>query len=358
MSELDVSKSTTTNTSSSVSDYSVDLKALDTTGYAQDETTWTFSEATQNYGYYKQIPELKKAIDALAIWTAGKGYDTDVGTQVILENLEGWGKDTFNSIIQNMIVVKKIIGDSFAEIVRNDKGSLINLKPISPERMRIIVGKNGIIKRYEQLTANGFKKFEPYEIFHLCNDRIGDEIHGTSVITACKWVIDARNEAMTDYRKVLHRNVVPVRIIEIDTDDTVKRNALITQYEEAIKMGEVLVIPKGTVEITETQIKIQDPIAWIQYLENFFYQAVGVPRVIATSENYSEASSKIGFLTFEPTYTNEQTLLEANLWSQLGLRLTFNRPPSLMNTLQSSEAKNTGQTNFQPKDMYSNMMRE
>jgi hypothetical protein len=83
-----------------------------------------------------------------------------------------------------------------------------------------------------------------------------------------------------------------------------------------------------------------------------------VPRVIATSENYSEASSKIGFLTFEPTYTNEQTLLEANLWSQLGLRLTFNRPPSLMNTLQSSEAKNTGQTNFQPKDMYSNMMRE
>lgn len=349
MSELDVSKSTTTSVGTS-SDYTVDSKTTDSSGNYQDETYWDYPNTSQNLGYYKQIPELKKAIDALAIWSCGKGYDTDVGTQVILEHLQGFGKDTFVSIMENMLRMKKALGDSFAEIIRSENGTLINLKPISPERMRIVVGKNGLIKRYEQTIGYKKQSFKPEEILHLCNDRIADEIHGTSVIDSCKWVIDARNEAMTDYRKVLHRNVVPVRIIEIDTDDTVKRNALIVEYENAIRLGEVLVIPKGTVEITETQIKINDPIAWITSLENFFYQAVGVPRVIATSENYTEASSKVGFLTFEPIYTNEQTLLEEDLWNQVGIKLTFNRPPSLMDSMKSSEAKNTGQVGFQPKE--------
>ena len=123
------------------------------------------------------------------------------------------------------------------------------------------------------------------------------------------------------------------------------------EYEKAINKGEVLVIPKGTVEITDSQITIQDPISWIQYLENFFYQAVGVPRVIATSQEYTEAASKVGFLTFEPIYTNEQTLLEQDLWNQIAIKLKFGRPPSLSGVLQESEEKNTGQTGIQPNEV-------
>lgn len=357
MAELDISKTTTTGMTSSVSDYSVNAKALDFAGN-QEETYWDFYDATKNFGYYKTIPELKNAIDSLALWTTAQGFETDSRNKAILEYVSGWGEDTITSIFQNMIIVKKIIGDAFAEIIKEDD-TLINLKPISPERVRIVVGAGGRIKRYDIRKNNGeFVPMKPDRILHLCNDRIADEIHGISVIDVCKWVIDARNEAMTDYRKVLHRNVVPVRIIEVDTDDTAKRDALITEYEEAIKKGEVLVIPKGTVEIKDNQIKIQDPIAWITYLENFFYQAVGVPRVIATSQDYTEAGSKVGFLTFEPRYTNEQTLLEQDIWSQLNIKIKFNRPPSLGGVLQQSEAKNTGQTGFQPKDAAATMGRE
>ena len=358
MAELDLANATVLDREQD--DYSVDTAALDYAG-GEDETIYTFSKANEYIGYYKTIPELKKAVDALATWTAGKGFETDIDTKIVLEHVQGWGEDTIESIFENMIVVKKIIGDSFAEIIKDEAtDEIINLKPISPERMRIIVDKRGIIKRYEQITqSGGFRKLKPERILHLCNDRVGDEIHGVSVIEAVKWVIDARNEAMTDYRTILHRNVVPVRIIEIDTDDRAKRNKLMAEYKDAIQKGEVLIIPKGTVDIKDNQIKIQDPLAWVQYLENFFYQAVGIPKIIlGGSEQFTEASSKVGYLTFEQVYMAEQKKLEADLWNQLAIRVTFNRPVSLKEDIQSNETKNTGQTNFQPKDESVSMGRE
>lgn len=349
MAELDSSTATTTNVS--IQDYSLNSQALDNGD--NQEIIVDYPEATKHFGYLKAIPELNTAVWSLAIWTAGKGFRTDSITGVYLDHVTGWGEDSFQSILESMIVVKKICGDAFAEIIRDgDKqtGKLINLKPISPERMRTIVGSNGIIKRYEHLSGGKWIKLKPYQVLHLVNDRIADENRGNSVLNVCKWVIDARQEALTDYRKVLHRNVIPVRIIEVDTDNTAKRNQLIAEYEQAIQKGEVLVVPKGTISINDNKITIQDPLAWIAYLENFFYQAVGIPKVIANTSDSSEASSKVGYLTFEPRYSREQSLLEQDLFNQMGIKIKFNRPAELSNSMQDSEQKNTGQTNFQPKD--------
>ena len=350
MSQLDIAKTTTTDLTGTVTDYSVTSQNLDSPGDMQTETWYDFPNSGEYLGYYKTIPELKKAIDALAIWTVGKGVQTDTQTKILLENLTGWGEDTFQSITENLIIQKKVFGDAFAEIIRGEDGIILNY----PGDMRVVVDNKGIIKRYEQRVGKGKGKptvFKPEEILHLSNDRIGNEIHGTSVIEVCKWIIDARNEAMTDYRKVLHRNVVPVRIIEIDTDNTAKRNALITEYQDAIKKGEVLVIPKGTVDIKDAPVSIQNPIEWIRYLENFFYQAVGIPRVIASAEGFSEASSKVGYLTFEPVYTREQTLLEEDIWNQMAYRVKFNRPPSLHGLMEETEEKNVGQVGIEPSEV-------
>jgi hypothetical protein len=225
--------------------------------------------------------------------------------------------------------------------------------------MRVVFGENGRIKRYEQLKQlKVIKKFKTEEIFHIVNDRIGDEMRGTSDIECCEWVINAIEEARRDYRVLLHRNVIPVRIIEVDTEDSVKRNKLMTEYQEAIRKGEVLVIPKGVVEFKNDQIQIQDPLNWIQSLENYFYLAVGIPRVIASPDGTSEGTSKIGYLLFEPIYTYRQTLLEADIWNQLQIKLTFERPPSLMSNMQENESKNTSQTSIQPKDVTATMERE
>lgn len=356
MSDLNYGKATVSDLTGGVSNYSVNQETLDSPSYSEAETYYDFPDASRNLGYYKNIPELKKAIDALVIWVAGKGVNIEsIRDKVILERLSGWGEDSFQSIIKNLIRQKKIHGDAFAEIIRGEEGTLINLKPLNTAHMRVVTNNKGMIIRYEQRTATGKKpsiKFKPEDILHLCNDRIGDEVHGTSVIDACKWIIDARNEAMADWRRISHRSTI--RVMYVDVDDSAKITTLKTQYKEGINKGEILILPakKGDVEFEDLQLPPVDAfLRWIQYLENIFYQAVGVPRVIASSQEFSEASSKVGYMTFEPTYTDEQTETEADIWNQLGIRLKFNRPPSLHGVMSESEQKNTGQVGVQPNEV-------
>ena len=352
MANFDVGQAVTTDMAAGVGDYEVDSQRIDEQG-RQEETYWDNTNWSEYLGYYKTIPELKKAVDALAMWTVGKGYKADSMTEAMLSRINGWGEDSIQNIFWNMIVVKKINGDSYAEIIRNDRGTLINLKPLNPFNMRIVINRKGIIARYEEYDPNEKKtrrKFMPNEILHLSNDRLANEIHGTSVVEACKWVINARNEAMTDWRKVLHRNLAGVRIIYVDEDDTAKLAVLKTQWKDAIDRGEVLILPKGTVEIPNIPPPA-NPENWIRYLGNFFYEAVGVPKVvIGGSQEYTEASSKVGYLTFEQPYMTEQRLLEQDLWQQAAIRLEFVRPVSLKEAVAESEKKNTGQVGFQPTE--------
>jgi hypothetical protein len=354
MADLNLSKTVLSDMANIVEDFAV--SSMVTEGPSeQDETYYTNSNWPAWFGYYKTIPELKKAVDALAIWVLGQGYNAEPSDKVILDHITGWGEDTFTSVLWNMLVVSMVAGDSFAEIIR-DKGTgmLINLRPLDPGSIRIVVNRQGVIKRYEQMSKvkKPDKIFQPAEILHLCNDRVADEIHGVSVVEACKWVIDARNEAMEDWRRILHRSTI--RVMYIDADDTDKLEHVKLEYATAIKNGELMLIPakKGEAEFQDLVVPPIDAfLKWIQYNENFFYQTVGIPKVIASSENYTEASSKVGYLTFEPVYTSKQVELEGDLWNQLKIKIKFNRPPSLAGAMQRSEAKNTVQTGFQPNDV-------
>lgn len=361
MAEYNANVTTITDMNNQVQGYTVDTGYVDETG-DQDETYWDYPNTPTYLGYYKKIPELKKAIDALAMWVAGKGYSVQEGDSVTsktLDNISGWGEDSFESIVNNLIIQKKIFGDAFAEIITDeDDGRLLNIKPLYTGNMRVVVDRQGIVKRYEQRSGNNVTRFEPYQILHLCNDRIANEIHGTSVIEACKWVIDARNEALDTQRK-LNRRQLALGVLKVDTENTTKINAIKTQYQEAVEKGEVLVIPKDLVEIDSTGLNPQDLISWIKYLENFFYQALGVPKVIlGGSEEFTEASSKIGYLTFEQVYSKEQRELEADFWNQLAIKIKFNKPASIKNELLQSEDKNTGQVGFQPKETTAGLTRE
>src|SRR3990167_3472411 len=102
------------------------------------ETNRDNSNWSQYLGYYKTIPELRAAIDAKATWTVGKGFTADPETTLILDLIKGFGKDTFNTILENMIRTYLIGGDAFCEIIRDDEANLINLKPLDPGSIRII----------------------------------------------------------------------------------------------------------------------------------------------------------------------------------------------------------------------------
>ena len=358
MAELNVSSATTTNFSGAVPDFIVRQIALDAATPNQDESYWYFANAQKYYGYYLTIPEIFSAANALATWTTHRGWKAkDPTTKVTLDHVKGAGKDSFTQIMWNHEVVKLIVGDAFIEAKYKDS-TLINLIPISPERVRVVFTKEGMIKRYDVWDSKEWREVKKENMLHSSNKRLGDQLHGTSQIEASKFIIDARNEALSDERIIKYRDKA-LGIAYYETDKAGKITYANQQIEKAVKNEEMVGLPKDTVKIEAYPSRSsEDRTGWISYLENFFYQVFGVPRSIATSDGVSEVGGKMGHVIFEPIYTKEQVDLEDDLWNQLAISIKFNRPPSLGGLVQDEEAKNTGQTRIQPNDTVVNLNRE
>ena len=130
-SELSISNATTSNLQTVHSDIVVDSAIQSTPGitYNIEWDKWV--------GYYKSIPELQAVIDKVALWTVGKGFKTDDKTKERLSKIRGAGKDTFDDILENAVRVRRICGDFFAEIIKNKRGEIVNLKPLNPQSMQI-----------------------------------------------------------------------------------------------------------------------------------------------------------------------------------------------------------------------------
>ena len=354
MPETDISSAESSNLTSAIKDFRVASQETDA-AFDQPETTWDNQKWSQYFGYYKTIPELAAAIDAKATWTVGKGFTANARTTFILEGIRGWGKDTFNTIIENMIRTYNIGGDSFCEIIKDEEGRLINLKPLDPGVIRIIVERNGIIKRYEQLSNRKEKpkKFQPEEIFHLARNRVADEIHGVSIIERLETIILMRNEAMEDWKRVMHRNVDPMIIYHLDTDDPVRIAAFKAKVDKAKGKGENMYIPKDAVVpevLSLAPNAALSPLAWIENLNNYFFQVTGVPQIIVGGGGeFTEASAKIAYLAFQQSIEEEQLFVEEEVGMQLGLEIELKFPASLENELLS-DTKKDGAENVQPNE--------
>lgn len=346
MPETDIGSTAASEIGSVSTDYSVDSEITDGPSGVH-ETRWQMEDWQEHLGYYKSIPELQTAVDAKAVWTIGAGFEAEEETWLLLNGMRGNGKDSFNSIIENSIRTYTIGGDCFCEVIRDDDGVIMNLKPLDPSTMVIVANKQGQIVRYEQVEKNKtVHKFQPDEIFHLSRKRLADEIHGISVIPSVKWIILARNEAMADWKKVLHRNVAPLQIHYLDTDDDAKVSAYKTKADKARADGENLYVPKGTVEIDVVQSQLNQaasPLAWISQLNDYFFQAVNVPQiVIGNAKEFTDASSKIVYLAFEQSVKSEQLYIEEQVLKQLDLEIKLTFPASLqqdtISSLPESEA--------------------
>ena len=353
MAETKISSTTYGDLTNTQSDYSVDPVNTDgTTG--SDETEWINEKWAEYLGYYKAIPELQTAIDAKATWTVGKGFQSNEITKLKLMTIKGFGKDTFNTLLENLIRTYHIGGDSFAEIIRDDKGELINLKPLDPSKIKIIANKKGLIKRYEQIDVGTKRKFKPEEILHFSRNRVADEIHGVSLIAAVEQIILMRNEAMSDWKTVMHRNVAPVRIWHLDTDDTGEIATFKASVESGISNQENIYIPMGAVEVTQANVAPNsslNPLQWIDKLNQYFFQACGVPNIIVGgSSEFTEATAKIAYLAFEQTIEEEQLYIEEQILAQLNLEIELEFPASLENELLSDKSKSETMQASTPED--------
>jgi len=349
-----------------------DMRNIDQTSDTATDFRRTVDTAIQDYpgtkyypdwakwfGFYKNIPELQASIIKLTEWVVGKGYEADDGTKKKLDRIRGCGKDSFDSVIFNLQLSKKICGDSFAEVVRNKRGNIINLKPINPGSMVIWSNRNGIITQYEQVARYSDDKgterrksiiFKPEQMFHLINNRLGDEPHGRSDIEKLENIISMKKEAMTDMRIVFHRYVKPLIISQIDSDDEAEIAAYKTKLDNAVRYMENMIIPKGTVEMERMSIpqySTLDPLPWIGMLQQLFVVSEGMPEVImGFGRETTEASAKILYLAFQQKIESEQLYLEQQLKNQLKLDVEFNFPESIAPELAEDVSKERNMNNL------------
>lgn len=364
MADQNIDNAIASDLKTAFTDFSVDTKATEgPTG--QKEYEWTNSNFTQYYGYYHKIPELNSTIDARATWTVGKGFESDPETTLILDSIHGNGMDTFNTILENMIRTMMIGGDAFCEIIRDeDEGMITNLKPLDPSTIKIVSNAEGMILRYEQMSKipekdgsrKTIQKFEPEEMFHLARNRVADEVHGTSVVEKLEAIILMRNEAMTDYKLLMHRYVVPQIIWHLDTDIPAKIAKFKAMRDKAHADRENIYIPKGAVEREVAAVSgnaTLSPLAWIESLNDYFYEACATPKiVVGNSKNFTEAASNTVYLAFQQSVEEEQLFVEEQVGIQLGIEIELTFPASIQNSALSdtpTEQQNAG-TRIQPNE--------
>jgi len=330
--------------------FSVDAQTTDAQG-EQDETKWDNDNWTQWFAYYNEIPEMV-VVDAKALYTVGKGFKADPETTVILNHAAGWGKDTFNAILENLIRDYLIGGDAFAEIILDDDGDLLNLKPLDPMVISIIADKKGMIKRYEQRSKSQGKKPKvilPDKMFHLARNRVADQVHGTSMVQRLVTIILKKNEAMADNQLALHLNVIPRWKFKLKTDDPTE----IAAYKA--KMDAVTGISANVYEpfdVSESELiavapnSTLNPITWIEMLDAKFYEAAQVPKiVVGGTGGFTEQAVTVTYLAFQQVIEKEQLFIEENVLNQLGYVIELEFPASVENNLLSDKKKD-GATNI------------
>ena len=358
MPELKIANTALSDMTNNVDDVVVDSLNTDGVG-AQDETEYTNTNWAKYWGYFNEIPELKSAMLMKAIWNVGKGWKASPEFTTILENLQGWGKDTFDDILFNMEVTRRIGGDSFAEIIRDEKGRLQNLKPLDPSSIKIVVNRKGQIIKYVQISKLPKSKeivFKPEEIFHLSNNRLADQIHGISDIMSLEKTILAENETFTDLKSIMHKQARPLIFFKLGTDDPTKIAAFIAKMDEATNKGENVYIPDddNSVKTEVVQVNVsQMVLAWRNDLMNRFYRALGLPLVIFGAANSTESGSKMEYLAHEQVFEKDQRYIEKQIWNQLFIRIDLIPPTSMLENLQTDQAKDgaASQMNIQPSDV-------
>lgn len=356
MGQFDIDSAIASDLTNAVDDYSVDTQNTDGIS-EQKETTWCNDKFPQYLGYYKTIPEVRSVIDARATWTIGKGFKADETTTMILDTIKGIGKDTFNSILENLIRDMHIGGDGFAEIIRDDEDNLVNLKPLDPSVINIVVNQLGQIIRYEQTTkikGQKPKTFIPEKMFHIMRNRVADEIHGVSLIEALEWIILAKNEAMGDMKQLMHRHIKPKFIFHLATDDPTEIAKFKATNDKSNNDGENMYIPKDAVVpelLAVAGNSTLNPLPWLQYLDTQFYETSQTPKIIlGGSGEFTEASAKIAYLAFQQSVEEDQLAMEEQTLSQINITLSLEFPASLENELLSDSNKDAEQGAIQQND--------
>ena len=338
------------NTSySSIAPHTVPTTRIDGIGLSE-EIDYYNENWQEQWDLFNAIPKLKNAIIMKAVWNTGRGYTAAERTMIELAHITGYGKQTFKQILFNMDILSMIGGDAYAEIVTDEEsGILLNLKVMNPGNVHVIRDKSGMLLRYELEMGKGQQRqtFTPDKVFHKSYHILADQMHGIGVVQGLKKQILADDKLFDNIDRLVKYQLMPFVIFKVKDDDQALIDRLSAKIKTSRDKGEDLVLPDDdnvlswdTVTVNASSIVLE----WRADIRNEFYRAVGLPQVIVGQGGQgTESDSKVVYTAFEQIVQNDQLDWEETIWQQLSKRINLIHPNTLLNDMQTDQAKDANQ---------------
>src|SRR3990167_7091268 len=254
MTNLDIGNATLSDMTNRVKDYKVAAEVLDA-ATGQKETEYMNAFWSIYWGYFNSHPDLKSAILMKAVWIVGKGWNADPFTTVILDHISGWGKDTLDDIIFNMLVQKIINGDAYSEKI-GDKDHVENSLHMFKIKTDIPSKIDEFVKKMDEALNKGENIYIPDDENTISYEVV--QVNVGSIVM--DWRNDIRNKF---YRTIGLPQIVP-GAGEQSTESESK--VIYFAFEQIVKRDQLL-IEKQIWNQLQLKIKLTPPTSLMQDLQ-------------------------------------------------------------------------------------------
>lgn len=285
------------------------------------------SEFCKWMGFVEKIPLLGSILNAnvdadVASWRCKGEHASEMAD--ILDGMVGNGKENFPAIMKNMLMISKIGGDSYAEIIYegNDpkNGDIEDLKILNPDNIKQVV-KNGVITKYAE--RDGGNSWVPEGIFHLAFNRIGSAPHGRSMIEPMNNLLIHFMQVQDDMSRLFHRYIKPMNVFRFKTNSDVEINKWMTEFRHQASVSESDIgIPDDLVStidrVSLPQGSSLDPSQWHSTLINQFLMSSRVSEnILGIGTQNSEESARMQMAGFAQLVRSDQKFAAWNCRQQI-----------------------------------------
>ncbi len=152
----------------------------------------------------------------------------------------------------------------------------------------------------------------------------------------------------------MHRNIVPRWKFKLKTDIPAEVATYKALQDGVTASHDNVYEP---MDVSESELisvppnSTLSPLAWLEWLDDRFYEVAGVPKfIVGNSKGFTDAAEKIGYLSYEQKIQKLQLYIEEQILNQINIEIDLEFPASLQNDLLSGKDKDVESGAVKPSD--------
>lgn len=215
---------------------------------------------------------------------------------------------TKSEFLKITMVNKKLCGDAFWYKVKDNRGQVIELWNLRPDRMEIVKSDTEFILGYELNKTNGKKEFfRPDEIVHFKYPTPLDDWFGASPLSAAKVRIETESSASEYQKNFFLNNARPDGVLKVNGGMALskqQKTEIKREFEKrhrGTKNNSRIAVLEGDLEYQQISIsqREMDFIESMKFTRDDILVAFGVPKaIVAITDDVNRANAETSMYIF------------------------------------------------------------